>query len=87
MVSPDSKCPPGDETITSMGSAESASNAIKRRAVSAAVASEIFPKMSTVRDLNAFSSKKALRGSIGAVGGVVSIKILLTYLTNEAPGS
>jgi hypothetical protein len=40
-----------------------------------------------VRDLNAFSSKKALRGSIGAVGGVVSIKILLTYLTNEAPGS
>jgi hypothetical protein len=31
------------------------------------------PKMSTVRDLNAFSSKNALLGSIGAAVGVISM--------------
>src|ERR1700730_14854173 len=73
MVSPDSRCPPGEETITSMGSTESASRAINRRAASAAVASVMVAKMRTVRDLNAFSSKNALLGSIGAVGGVISM--------------
>src|SRR6202041_2981091 len=68
MVSPDSRWPPGDETMTSMGSLESASSAINRRAASTAVTSVIVPKMRTVRDLNAFSSRNTLLESAGAAG-------------------
>ena len=57
IASPDSRWPPGDETSMSIGSVDAASSAIRRRAVSAAVASVIAPKISSVRDLNAFSSR------------------------------
>jgi hypothetical protein len=44
------------------------------------------PKIKTVRDLNAFSSKNALLGSIWAVGGVVSMDISRCIgITNDEP--
>src|ERR1700728_3697546 len=85
MVSPDSRCPPGDETITSIGSTESASSAINRRAASAALASVIVPKMSTVRDLKAFSSKNALLGAVGPGGVGVSIDSPRCMLNERDP--
>ncbi len=69
-VSPDSRWPPGEDTSMSMGSVgESASSAMRRRTVSAADWSLMAPNTSTVRDLNAFSSRNELRGSAEEAGG------------------
>jgi len=73
MASPDSRCPPGELTRMSMGLSElSASSAMSRRVTSAATESLMAPKISSVRDLNAFSSRYELRGSAVAAGLVSS---------------